>query len=249
MQSYASIAAENAPPPSLQPHADPSLWTTPTDPPVATADDTSKVNVVPTDFKQRPETTTSEFREESTAEGVKRNGSEHPANYGGHPSDRDIWKVVKNKIVLPGAVGGLLGIVNIGLLSGAGYLYYTEPRLRNHARTISCILASSLAVLALEGYVTESYGNSLEGQKLEEEAQREGSVVYRSARQHLLWPRVLGGVIGLVNLAVLSSLGYICVVNWDKSRWDRRVVSIATLGVVSLWGGEGLLAQRYRSGK
>ncbi|TFY60524.1 hypothetical protein EVG20_g7385 [Dentipellis fragilis] len=247
----ADFAAENAPPSSRQPHADPSLLTTPTDPPAAVADDTSKVNVVPTDFKQHPETTTSEFREELAAKGAestKRTGSSKRTakKHGNHPTYRgvkDIWQVVKNALLLPGVA------VNIGLLSGAGYLYYTEPRLRNDARVISCTLASTLAVLGLEGYVAESYRNTSEGQKGEGEARSEGSMAYRSAREHLLRPGVLGGFLGLVNLAVMSSVGYISFVNWDKPHWDRRVVSIATLGVVSLWGGEGLLAQWYRGKK
>src|SRR4051812_30025494 len=58
--SYASIAAQNAPPLSEQPHPDTALLNT--DPPTApsTADDAAKVNVVAPDFRENPQTLTSE---------------------------------------------------------------------------------------------------------------------------------------------------------------------------------------------
>lgn len=54
--SYASVAAHNAPPPSQQPHPDPSLLTTEDDVSGGSLPDVSRnVNVAPHDFKSNPQ--------------------------------------------------------------------------------------------------------------------------------------------------------------------------------------------------
>jgi hypothetical protein len=42
-----------------------------------------------------------------------------------------------------------------------------------------------------------------------------------------------------VNAAVLGTVGYFSYVNWDKPTWDRRTVSAVTIGLLTMWGGEG----------
>lgn len=42
----------------------------------------------------------------------------------------------------------------------------------------------------------------------------------------------------LVNAAVLGVVGYISFQNWHKT-WDKRTVSAISLGLLTLWGGEG----------
>lgn len=48
-----------------------------------------------------------------------------------------------------------------------------------------------------------------------------------------------------VNTAILGTVGYFAYKNWDAPRWDRRVVSAVSVGLLSLWSGEGLVAQHY----
>jgi hypothetical protein len=42
-----------------------------------------------------------------------------------------------------------------------------------------------------------------------------------------------------VNTAILGTIGYYGYINWDKPSWDRRTVSAISVGLVTLWGGEG----------
>lgn len=41
------------------------------------------------------------------------------------------------------------------------------------------------------------------------------------------------------NLSVIGTVGYFAYMNWDKPKWDRRVVSAAAISIFTLWGGEG----------
>jgi hypothetical protein len=45
-------------------------------------------------------------------------------------------------------------------------------------------------------------------------------------------------LISLVNSAILGALGYVAYSNWNKS-WDRRAVSAISVGLLTIWGGEG----------
>lgn len=120
--SYASVAAHNAPPPSEQPHADPSLLTTPSDvQPAATAvDDSAKVNVAPADFKSHPATLTSEVADSIPPYPI----SESPAP-SGKPSARkraqdaekkaeakslQLWGTIHEQLMRPAVAGGLIGV-------------------------------------------------------------------------------------------------------------------------------------------
>lgn len=41
-----------------------------------------------------------------------------------------------------------------------------------------------------------------------------------------------------VNSAILGALGYVAYSNWNKP-WDRRAVSAISVGLLTIWGGEG----------
>lgn len=126
--SYASVAAHNAPPPSEQPHADPSLLTTPSDvQPVATAvDDSAKVNVAPADFKTHPSTLTSEVADSNPPYPI----SESPAPTGkpsarkrAHDAEKkaeakslQLWGTIHEQLMRPAVAGGLIGV--------GSYTYY-----------------------------------------------------------------------------------------------------------------------------
>ncbi|KAI5895139.1 uncharacterized protein SCHCODRAFT_02618691 [Schizophyllum commune H4-8] len=251
--SYAAVAAENAPPVSEQPHADPALLNT--EPPHAdnVADDTSKVTVVAPDFKEHPATVTSEtapppdtmdnFPEmpSSPSRGNKKNRRLQEAEAEG----AYLLEVAKRYLLRPGVAGGLVGLVNIGLLAGAARAFYVNPGYRRDTKVLSTTAAATFALLGLEGYGAAWYANTPGGQAEAKKAKEEGTLVYRHAREQILRPGVLGGLLGLVNVGILGGLGYFSYTNWDKPTWDRRLVSAVSVGLLALWGGEGYIAEQY----
>lgn len=56
-------------------------------------------------------------------------------------------------------------------------------------------------------------------------------------------PKAWGTLLGAVNLAVLGGLGYfVYKERANIERWDRRVVSAVSVGVLGLLGGQGYVA-------
>ncbi|KAF8070238.1 hypothetical protein FPV67DRAFT_1486715 [Lyophyllum atratum] len=252
--SYASVAATNAPPPSEQPHPDPALLnTTPPNAPNV-IDDTAKINVVSPESKTHPATTTSEARRRIYGDNDSDDEGPNPSK--NKKSNRRfkeveaeslyLWEATKQYLFRPGVAGGLIGLVNIGLLAGAGRAFYTQPHLRRDRTVISSAVAATIALLSVEGYAAEKYRKSPRGQAEARRAKEEGTLIYKHLREQILRPGVLGGLVGLVNTAILGTVGYFSYINWDKPTWDRRIVSAVTVGLLTLWGGEGYLAQRYR---
>ena len=201
----------------LQPKPDPALLNTGSSRSDAVADDTSKVNVVPADFKDKPSTFTSETRESIVrdAEPAGDEGRSHA-----HKAEAEglhYWEVAKEHLIRPAVAGGLIGIgehtsaslgaaqsadnracaVNIGLFAGASYAYYTHLPLRRDARAIASTVAVAVALLGGEGYAAEQFRQTPQGKKEERRAREEGSLVYRHAREHILRPGVSGGIVGL----------------------------------------------------
>jgi hypothetical protein len=43
----------------------------------------------------------------------------------------------------------------------------------------------------------------------------------------------------IVNTVILGTVGYYSYTNWDKPSWDRGTISIVSIGLLTLWGGEG----------
>ncbi|TFY76038.1 hypothetical protein EWM64_g7971 [Hericium alpestre] len=129
--SYASVASQNAPPPSEQPHADPSLLTTETTPPPPTVDDTLKVNLVPTDFKQHPSTVTSQIGDQLRApdEATRPMSRKKSSDSRGA---RKTWfeRVFGMPVFTSSVAGGLLAVANITLLGTVGYFAYITREYR-----------------------------------------------------------------------------------------------------------------------
>ncbi|KAI0759828.1 hypothetical protein BD413DRAFT_594966 [Trametes elegans] len=249
--SYASVAAQNAPPPSQQPHPDPSLLTT--EPPSADniADDASKLNVVAPDFKKHPATTTStqDVPPDLPTPGAPSGTAESRSRRYLHEAEEEgfyLWNLAKYYILQPSVAGGLLGLLNLGLIGGTAYTYYTKPHLRRDTRAIASTVAAALSLLSVEGYAAEKYRETPRGQREAEKAKKEGAALYRVAREHILRPGVLGGLVGVLNAGILGAVGYFSYINWDRPAWDRRTVSAVSVGLLTLWGGEGYLAERYR---
>ncbi|KAH8080292.1 hypothetical protein BXZ70DRAFT_1073796 [Cristinia sonorae] len=262
--SYASVAAHNAPPPSQQPHVDLGLLNT--EPPSADniAEDATKVNLVPPGFKdtlasaekQRgvPAETYGPFTPPNP--NVNPNGNHQKSQ---HAKDKarkyiheveeegfHLWNVTKDYLFRPSVAGGLIGLVNVGLISGVGYTYYACPHLRRDTKILASTAAAALTLFGAEGYLAETYRKTPAGREEERRAREEGAALYRYSREHLLRPGVLGGLVGVLNAGVLGGLGYLAYTNWDAPRWDRRTVSAISVSVLTLWAGEGYVAEQYR---
>ncbi|KAF8993710.1 hypothetical protein BDQ17DRAFT_1368020 [Cyathus striatus] len=254
--SYASVAATNAPSPSQQPHADPALLNTTPPTHDNIADDAVKINIVSPDFKQDLQTYTSESSIVVDEDDHQLPSTSHSSTRARNRSVRRmkeveaegtyVWESVKKYFVRPGVAGGLLGIVNVGVLAGIGRVFYSQSHLRRDVTAVSSTIAAVMTLFTLEGYAAEQYRKTPRGQEEERRARKEGAVIYKHIREQLLRPGVLGGLVGFVNATVLGTLGYISYINWNRPSWDRRIVSTISVGLLTLWGGEGYLAERYR---
>lgn len=136
--------------------------------------------------------------------------------------------------------------MNVGVLGYASYALYTSPGLRRDTRVLTIGGVWLAALLGAEGFIAERYAQTPRGRDERARAEKEGAALYRQAREVVLRPGVLGGVVGLVNVGILGGVGYAAYTNWDAPRWDRRTVSAVTIGLLGLWGGEGFLAEKYR---
>jgi len=237
--SYADAASHYTPP--GQPQPNPALLNT--DQPSASlvADDSAKVGIVAPDFKQHPQTTTSEFEpptihlpKDSTQ---KKSGKSH-ANRGPRGLDSKSaahWaSVVKEVVLRPAVAGGLLGVVNVGIIGYTGYTFYSEPHLRRNPQAISAAVVGSVALLGLEGFGAEKF-------RQEEQGKDDAAVVAQYFHEN---PGMFQGLLGVLNVGILGTTGYVTYSNWD--RWDRRTVSAVTGGLFCLWAGEGYLLSSSR---
>ncbi|KAJ6475249.1 hypothetical protein C8R47DRAFT_1142771 [Mycena vitilis] len=209
--SYAAVTAHNAPPLSEQPKPDPALYTT-------EADTTQPPP--PAMSRHTPPARAHNRLDETKAEGLY------------------LWDSAKHYLLRPGVAGGLIGLVNIGLLAGAARAFYVQPHYRRDTAVVSTAVASTLAILGVEGYAAEAYRKTAAGQEEERRAKEEGAAVYRLLREQILRPGTLGGLVGLINLGILGAIGYFSYENWDRS-WDRRMVSAVSAGLLTLSVGEG----------
>ncbi|KAJ3818399.1 hypothetical protein F5880DRAFT_1617408 [Lentinula raphanica] len=244
--SYASVAGSYLPP--SQPRPDPALLNTEYPAASTVADDTSKVNVVHPDFKEHPETVYSQNR--PPPDDAPSGSSSNKKNRRLREAEAEglyLWQIAKHYLFRPGVAGGLLGIVNIGLLASASRSFYTQPHLRSDRKVIASTAAASLAILGIEGFLAEQYAQTPSGQREARRAKEEGTLIYKHLQENILRPGVLGGLLGLVNAAVLGTVGYFSYIHWDKPTWDRRIVSAVSVGLLTLWGGEGAIAERYRA--
>ncbi|KAK7057300.1 hypothetical protein R3P38DRAFT_1170121 [Favolaschia claudopus] len=228
--SYAEVTAHNAPPLSEQPRPDTGLLNTapPTSSP--NVDPTKKINIVP------------------PGSGSGSNPSSRRAHraYDEAKAEGDyIWESAKHYLFRPGVAGGLIGLVNVGLLAGAARAFYVNPHYRHDTQVISTTVAATLALLGAEGYAADAYRKTPAGQEEERRAKEEGAVIYRHAREQILRPGTLGGLVGVINLGILGTIGYFSYENWNRP-WDRRVVSAISAALLTLSVGEGFLAEKYR---
>ncbi|KAL7422874.1 hypothetical protein Q5752_002171 [Cryptotrichosporon argae] len=155
------------------------------------------------------------------------------------------WEKSKDVVLRPGTLGGLLGVVNVGLLSTIGYYAYTNRDRPWDRRIVAGAVAGTLALFGGEGYLAESYLSTPEGKQEAERAKNEGSKLYLQAKEIVLRPGVAGGLAGALNVAVLSTVGYFSYKHWNQP-WDRRVVSAVSVGLLGLSGLEGWAGKVYK---
>lgn len=98
---------------------------------------------------------------------------------------------------------------------------------------------SALVLFGVEGYAVDKYAQTPGGRENRRRAKEEGSDIYRHTREIVLRPGVMGGLIGLVNVGILGTVGYYAYTNWDRPTWDRGTVAAVSAGLIVLAGGEG----------
>ncbi|WVQ63317.1 uncharacterized protein L199_001469 [Kwoniella botswanensis] len=154
------------------------------------------------------------------------------------------WDKTKDVVLRPGTLGGLLGVVNVGILGTAGYFAYTRKDQPWDRRIVGGVATGILALLGAESYAAESYLQTPEGKQEADRARAEGSKFYLQAKEVILRPQVAGGLVGAVNVAILGAVGYFSYKNWNQP-WDRRTVSAVTIGLLGLSGLEGYAGKIY----
>ncbi|KAJ7594795.1 hypothetical protein C8J56DRAFT_1161352 [Mycena floridula] len=228
--SYAQVTASNTP--ANQPHPDPALFTTPESVSSFSSNENAKVHVVPN----------------PNAKSDADNGPKKHKKFNKAAKDESfyLWSLTKQYMFRPGVAGGIIGLVNIGLALGAARSFYIDNELRRNPKVISSTVAAAAAILAVEGYGVEAYRKTAGGQEEERRAKEEGTLIYKHIREVVFRPGVLGGLVGLVNTGILATLGYFAYTNWDRPTWDRRLVTSVSVALLTLLGGEGYIAERYR---
>ncbi|KAG8691188.1 hypothetical protein FRC11_006058 [Ceratobasidium sp. 423] len=258
--SYADAARQNAGDLSQQPRPNPNLLTTEQDVSGGSLPDVSRsINVAPSGFKSNPQTVTSETTPAHPGDSddgdkgnrsgsSKRRAAKERARKGLHDAEQEglyLWTQFKERVLRPSTAGGILGVVNVGLLAFVGRELYTKPHLRTDSRTLGIAAAATVALLGAEGALADAYVKTPAGQKEKERAQKEGAALYRHTREVVLRPGVLGGLLGVLNLGILGGVGYAAYLNWDQPRWDRRTVSAISAGLLTLAATEGYLGEQY----
>lgn len=62
----------------------------------------------------------------------------------------------------------------------------------------------------------------------------------RKVKEIILRPGAFGGLLGVLNATVLSGLGWFAYDRWnDTGVWTRRNLTIASVGLLGWFGGQG----------
>jgi len=232
--SYASVASRNMPP--NQPTPDPALLNTVPGTASTVADDSAKVNVVSSDFRDNPATTTSTFvppnqplfedpAPQKSSDGTKYHAHRHHHT---HKPPTKWFSVIQEVVLRPTVAGGLIGVVNLGIIGYTGYAFYTEAQIRRNPRVLSASIAGSVALLGLEGYVVEELRRNEGGD--------DAAIVAQYFREN---PSKLQGLFGALNVGVVGLTSFIMYKNWHEL--DARTVTAVAGGIATLWAGEGYL--------
>jgi len=232
--SYASVTSRDAP--ADQPLPDPALLNTNKSTASGVADDTIKVGVVSPNFKQNPATTTSTYQpprynEEESDSSPHRRTAKNKAKAKKLARDAEKeaihWSAVVKELVLrPPVAGGLVGVVNLGLIGYTGYKLYSEPHLRHDHMFVTSTIAGTAVVLGLEGYGAQTFAPVRE----------EEDMLIQYVRQN---PKSTRTLFAILNVGILGATGYLTYSKWN--RWDNRTFATLAAGIASLGLGENYL--------
>jgi len=229
--SYASVTSRNAP--ADQPLPDPALLNTTKSTASGVADDTAKVGVVSPNFKQNPATTTSTYQppryddEESDSSPHRRTAkNKAKAKKVARDAEKEAihWSAVAKELVLrPPVAGGLVGVVNLGLIGYTGYKFYTEPHLRHDHTFVTSTIAGAAVILGVEGYGAQTFAPVRE----------EEDVLIQYVRQN---PNATRALFTALNVGIMGGAGYLAYSKWN--RWDQRTFATLIAGLASFGLGE-----------
>jgi len=232
--SYAAVTSHNAP--ADQPLPDPALLNTTKPTASGVADDTTKVGIVSAGFKQNPATTTSTHQpprygeEESDSSPHRRTAkSKSKAKKVAHDAEKEAirWSAVAKELMFrPPVAGGLVGVVNLGLVGYTGYKFYNEPHLRHDHTFVTSTIAGAAVILGLEGYGAQTFAPVRE----------EEDVVIQYVRQN---PKSTRTLFAILNVGIVGAAGYLTYSKWN--RWDNRTFATLAAGVASFGLGESYL--------
>lgn len=236
--SYASVTSHNAS--ADQPLPDPALLNTTKPTASGVADDTAKVGVVAPNFKQNPATTTSTYKpprygeEESDSSPHHRSKKDNKAKAKKLARDAEKeavhWSAVAKELVLrPPVAGGLVGVVNLGLIGYTGYKFYNEPHLRHDHTFVTSTIAGTAVILGLEGYGAQTFAPVRE----------EEDVLIQYVRQN---PKSTRTLFAILNVGILGATGYLTYSKWN--RWDNRTFLTLAAGLASFGLGESYMVSR-----
>ncbi|KAG8905894.1 hypothetical protein FRB99_008035 [Tulasnella sp. 403] len=255
MATYADITARNASGP--QPRPDPALLNTQRSD-TSLPDVDHKVTIVPTNYDEHPMTETSVNAPPTDAERQQTGGYDKAKRQTTRRKDEakkhlreaeqeglQLWAEAKERLLRPATLGGIVGLVNVGLIGAFGYNLYSRPAFRSDTHALATAGVAGVLLFGAEGYIAEAYRNTAAGQEEERKAREEGATIYKRTKDIVLRPGVLGGLVGVVNVGILGGVGYVAYRHWDQPKWDRRTVSAVTVGLLTLFTGEGFLAEEY----
>ncbi|TFK22602.1 hypothetical protein FA15DRAFT_706253 [Coprinopsis marcescibilis] len=247
--SYASVAAHNAPPQDEWPQPDQALLNTISPTASSIVDDASKINVVSSDFKEHPRST---YEEKIRGQAPLTTGASSEPEEGeskkprhNHHQERlpAFWQRTTDWILRPGVAGGLLGIVNVGLIAGAGYSFFARPQLRRDPALLGGAAVSAFSIMLAEGYLSKQYVETPEGQRRVRRVKNKGSALARWIDECVHEPTVQHALVATVNAAVAGTVGYLTYRNWDRP-WNHRSVSAIVVGVLGLAGLDGYVLEK-----
>lgn len=101
--------------------------------------------------------------------------------------------------------------MNIGLLAGASYAFYVQPRLRHDTKVITSALAAAFVLFRAESYTAKACRSTFWGKASEREVE-ERPLIYHRSREHMLRPWALRRTIGFGEFVLhMSKLGPISI--------------------------------------
>lgn len=66
--------------------------------------------------------------------------------------------------------------------------------------------------------------------------------VSKKARKEIQKPNLHFGLLSFINVGILGGLGLAVFKNWDRKRWDRRLISATVIGLGAWFSSQGYLA-------